>query len=128
EYRPEDLANGAADLLEEVLSSKVTGEEEAFSHYDLVDFAGNVEGAEQAFAFLQPGMMKIDPDLTRQVEAQFRAVGELLDTYRDPSEPGGFVRYTDALKASDAAKLSRAIQALQEPMSRIAEKVATAGI
>src|SRR5699024_5890459 len=31
EYRPEDLANGAADLLEEVLSSKVTGEEEAFS-------------------------------------------------------------------------------------------------
>lgn len=127
EYRPEDLANGAADLLEEVLSSKVSGEEEAFSHYDLVDFAGNVEGAQQAFAFLKPGMRKIDPDLTQQVETQFKAVKALLDDYRDPDEPGGFVRYTAELKASDAARLSRAIQALQEPMSRIAAKVATAG-
>lgn len=126
-YRPEDLANGAAALLEEVLSNKVTGEEEAFSHYDLVDFAGNIEGAQQAFAFLEPGMMKIDPNLTRQIEAQFEAVDQLLDTYRDPSAPGGFVPYTPALRESDAAKLSRAIQALQEPLSRIAEKVATAG-
>ncbi|WP_200930855.1 EfeM/EfeO family lipoprotein, partial [Microbacterium sp. Leaf351] len=31
-YKPEDLANGAASLLEEVQSGKISGEEEAYSH------------------------------------------------------------------------------------------------
>jgi iron uptake system component EfeO len=53
-------------------------------------------------------------------------VTKLLETYRDPNELGGYKRYTAELKASDANKLSKAIQALQEPLSRIAEKVATA--
>jgi iron uptake system component EfeO len=126
-YKPVDLANGAADLLEEVQTTKVTGEEEAFSHFDLVDFAGNVEGAQQAFAFLEPGMEKIDPDLTRQVNAQFAAVNKLLDSYRNPAVAGGYQYYTAQLKTADAAKLSKSIQALQEPLSKIAEKVATAG-
>ncbi len=126
-YKPEDLANGAASLLEEVQTGKITGEEEAFSHYDLVDFAGNIEGAQQAFAFLKPGLAKIDAGLTEHVAAEFAKVKALLDTYRDPNQPGGYRLYTAELKASDGAKLSRAIQALQEPLSRIAEKVATAG-
>ncbi len=126
-YRPEDLANGAADLLEEVQTTKITGEEEAFSHYDLIDFAGNIEGAQQAFAFLAPGLRQIDPALTEQVTLQFAAVDKLLQTYRDVHAPGGYRRYTPQLKASDAAKLSRSIQDLQEPLSRIAEKVAAAG-
>jgi iron uptake system component EfeO len=125
-YRPEDLANGAADLLEEVQTTKITGEEEAFSHYDLVDFAGNVEGARQAFAFLSPGLQQIDPNLTQQVNRQFAAVDKLLQTYRDPEVEGGYRLYTAQLRASDAIRLSRSIQALQEPLSRIAEKVATA--
>lgn len=127
EYRPEDLANGAAGLLEEVQSGKITGEEEAYSHIDLVDFAANVEGAQQAFAFLTPGMQKIDPELTKQIQAQFDVVNKLLDGYRDPSAIGGYKLYTPELRAADAASLSKAIQALQEPLSRIAEKVATAG-
>lgn len=126
EYKPEDLANGAAGLLEEVQTNKISGEEESYSHIDLVDFAGNVEGAEQAFAFLQPGMQKIDTDLTKQVNAKFDDVKKMLEAYRDPHELGGYKRYTAELKASDASKLSKAIQALQEPLSRIAEKVATA--
>ena len=125
-YKPEDLANGAADLLEEVQSNKITGEEEAFSHYDLGTFAGNVEGAQQAFAYLEPGLAKIDPDLAKQVNAQFANVKALLDTYRDPNVPGGFKLYTAEMKSSDAAKLSKTVQALQEPLSKIAEKVATA--
>jgi len=127
DYKPEDLANGAASLLEEVQSGKITGEEEAFSHLDLVDFAANIEGADQAFSFLEPGMEKIDPDLTKRVRAQFDAVAALLKDYRDPDQAGGYVLYTEALKAKDAVKLSKAIQNLQEPLSLIAEKVATAG-
>jgi len=126
-YKPVDLANGAADLLEEVQSTKISGEEEAFSHIDLVDFAGNIEGAEQSFAYLKPGLEKIDPDLTQRVSAQFAAVHTLLDTYRDPKVAGGFKYYTADIKAADGAKLSRTVQALQEPLSKIAEKVATSG-
>ena len=126
-YKPEDLANGAADLLEEVQNTKINGEEEAYSHIDLVDFAGNVEGAMQAFAYLQPGLEKIDPALTQQVSQQFAAVRKLLDQYRDSQSLGGYRAYTAELKADNAAKLSRAIQALQEPLSHIAEKVATHG-
>ncbi len=127
DYKPEDLANGAAGLMEEVQSGKISGEEEAFSHLDLVDFAANVEGAQQAFAFLTPGMEKIDPALTKQVQDQFDRVTKMLDSYRDPNALGGFRPYTPELRASDAVTLSKAIQALQEPLSRIAEKVATAG-
>lgn len=126
EYKPEDLANGAADLLEEVQSTKITGEEEAYSHIDLVDFAGNVEGAQQAFAFLRPGLEEIDASLSDQVATQFDAVNKLLDGYRDSSALGGYKQWTTELQETDAATLSKAVQALQEPLSRIAEKVATA--
>ncbi len=125
-YKPEDLANGAAGLLEEVQSEKIKGEEEAFSHLDLIDFAANVEGAQQAFAFLEPGMKKIDPDLTKSVNTQFTAVNALLEKYKDPSAAGGYVTYTSELRATDAGTLSQAVQALQDPLSKIAEKVATA--
>ncbi|WP_168203748.1 iron uptake system protein EfeO [Humibacter ginsenosidimutans] len=125
-YKPEDLANGAAGLLEEVQSEKIKGEEEAFSHIDLVDFAANVEGSQQAFEYLKPGLTKIDSTLTSQINTQFQKVNAMLDTYRDPSAIGGYVTYTPALRASDANKLSQAVQALQDPLSRLAEKVATA--
>ena len=43
------------------------------------------------------------------------------------NEPVDPITLTAALKKSDGAKLSKAVQALQEPLSQIAEKVATAG-
>jgi len=126
DYKPEDLANGAAGLLEEVQSEKIKGEEEAFSHIDLVDFAANVEGSKESFAFLKPGLQKIDPALTKQISTQFSKVDAMLDTYRDPAALGGYKTYTAALRASDANTMSQTVQALQDPLSRIAEKVATA--
>lgn len=125
-YKPEDLANGAAGLLEEVQSNKIKGEEEAFSHIDLVDFAGNVEGAEQAFEALKPGLAAIDKTLTDTIEQRFTDVDTLLATYRDATALGGYKLYTAELKASDGKKLSASVQALQDSLSRLAEKVATA--
>ena len=125
-YKPEDLANGASDLLEEVQSSKITGEEEAYSHIDLLDFAANVEGAQQAFAYLQPGLTKIDPTLTRTIVTQFAAVNALLDKYKDPTALGGYVSYTAAIRTADGPTLSAAVEALHETLATIAAKVATA--
>lgn len=125
-FKPEDLANGAAGLLEEVQSGKVTGEEEAFSHIDLVDLAGNVEGAQQAFANLEPGLKKINPTITTQIANEFDKVNKLLSSYKDNSELGGYKRYTADLKRSDAKKISDAVQRLQAPLANLSEKVATA--
>lgn len=125
-YRPEDLANGAAGLLEEVQTEKIKGTEEKYSHLDLVDFNANIEGAQQAFAFLKPGLDKIDPALTANIARQFTAVEHQLNKYRDAKLPGGFVYWTPALRAKDASALSQTVQGLQDPLSRVGEKVATA--
>ena len=46
---PARIANGAVSLLDEVSVSKITGEEDRYSHTDLSDFAANVAGAKVAF-------------------------------------------------------------------------------
>jgi iron uptake system component EfeO len=124
-YQPYELANGAQDLLDEVASSKITGEEERYSHVDLLDFQANDEGAEQAFADLQPGLAKIDAGLSKTIAAQFSALDTLVDTHRTASNPSGFVYYT-ALTAADKRKLAAAVKAVQEPLSQVASKVAKA--
>lgn len=126
EYKPEDLANGASDLIEEVQNTKITGEEEAFSHIDLADFSGNVEGAQQAYASLRPGLEKIDGALVTQIDQQFQAVLNTLDGYRDPSALGGYKTYTPGLRASDAPKLTAVIQPLHQSLSTVAQKVVAA--
>lgn len=126
ELKPEDLANGAADLLEEVSTTKITGEEDKYSHLDLSDFRSNVEGAQQAYANLRDGLLEIDEDLVTKLDEEFQSVSDLLDTYRDDSEVGNYVPYTDELKASDSEKLSEAIAGLHDDLASLAEKVATA--
>jgi iron uptake system component EfeO len=126
EYKPEDLANGAADLIEEVQNTKISGEEEEFSQIDLVDFAGNVEGAQQAYVSLRPGLQKIDPALVTQLDQQFQTVLTTLDGYRDANALGGYKTWTPQLRATDAAKLTAVIQPLHDSLSTVAQKVATA--
>jgi iron uptake system component EfeO len=124
-YKPYELANGAQDLLDEVASSKITGEEERYSHIDLLDFQGNDEGAEQAFADLAPALNKIDSGLAQTINTNFTTLDTLVDTYRTASNPSGFDYYT-ALTASDKRKLAAAVKAVQEPLSQVAGKVSRA--
>ena len=125
EYKPFELANGAQELLDEVSRTKVTGEEERYSHIDLLDFQSNVEGSEQAFADLKPALQKIDPTLTGTIADAFTALDKLLDTYRTGDNPSGFVLY-GTLQAADKPKLVAAVKAVQEPLSQVAAKVTKA--
>ncbi|WP_104091504.1 iron uptake system protein EfeO [Arthrobacter sp. GMC3] len=124
-YKPEELANGASGLLEEVQSAKITGEEEAYSKLDLVDFVANIEGSQQAFEYLKPALTQIDSGLTTEISSQFDTVNKAMAAYADPEALGGYKPYTAELKASDAASLTQLIQSLQAPLAKIAEKVAT---
>jgi iron uptake system component EfeO len=124
-YQPAELANGAVGLLDEVSKSKVTGEEERYSHMDLLDFQANVEGSEQAFANLQPGLVKIDSTLSTTIATSFAMLDSLLEKYRDAKQVSGFVPYPSLSKA-DITALAQAVQAVAEPLSRVASKVVTA--
>ena len=60
---PSQIANGAVELLNEVAGSKITGEEDRYSHTDLWDFEANVDGAQAAFAAVKPIVGATDADL-----------------------------------------------------------------
>jgi iron uptake system component EfeO len=122
-YKPFELANGAQELLDEVASTKLTGEEERYSHIDLLDFDSNDEAAAQAFACLRPALEKIDPALADQIADAFTALDTLVDTYRTDSNPSGFVLY-DAVTPADQQRFAAAVKAVQEPLSKVASKVA----
>ena len=64
-YQPDELANGANGLLDEVASSKITGEEDRYSHTDLSDFVANVSGSQTTFGLLAPALRAKDAKLYR---------------------------------------------------------------
>ena len=119
---PTSMANGAKELLDEVATGKVTGEEERYSHTDLVDFKANVEGAEKSYALLKPVARENDPALTRNLDKQFAALDALLDKYRPDTTSYEFTPY-DKVGKADRKELSDAVNALAEPLSRLAAAV-----
>jgi iron uptake system component EfeO len=112
---PVQIATGANDLLAEVSGSKITGEEERYSHIDLVDFEANVEGSLAAFEAVKPLLDATDADLSGEIEADFKMVFNSLEPYR---RADGFVLYTDLTKA-DTKKLAVAIDTLAEKISQV---------
>lgn len=122
EITPTSMANGAKELLDEVATGKVTGEEERYSHTDLVDFKGNVEGAEKSYELLKPVAAENDPALAKELDKQFAALNTLLDQYREDKNGYDFVSY-DKVGKDERKELSDAVNALAEPLSRLAAAV-----
>lgn len=122
EITPTSMANGAKELLDEVATGKVTGEEERYSHTDLIDFKGNVEGAEKSYELLKPIASKNDAALSATLDKRFAELNKLLDTYRKDKTSYEFTSYEKVGKA-DRKELSDAVNALAEPLSRLAAAV-----
>ncbi len=122
QLNPLQLANGSKALLDEMATGKVTGEEERYSHTDLWDFEANFEGSKQAIAELRPFLVKKDPDLVAKIDSTGKALGDLLETYRDGD---GFKLYTD-LTEDDVKKLTQALDAFSENVAQVAGVVAKA--
>lgn len=118
-YSASDIANGAKGLLDEVATGKVTGEEEYWSRTDLWDFQANVDGARVAWEGLRPLLQRKDAALDAQIAAEFTALGKLLDAHRQGT---GFVTY-DQLTDAQVKQLADAVNALGEPLSRLAGAV-----
>ncbi|MFD8448114.1 iron uptake system protein EfeO [Streptomyces coelicoflavus] len=121
---PTSMANGAKELLDEVATGKVTGEEERYSHTDLVDFKANVEGAQKSYELLKPVAKENDAALTAELDRQFGALNKLLDQYRPSTASYEFTSY-DKVGKADRKELSDAVNALAEPLSKLAAAVVT---
>jgi iron uptake system component EfeO len=116
------VANGAVGLLDEVSSSKITGEEDRYSHTDLSDFQGNFSGAREAFEVLKPALVaRGDRALVDEIEQRMAAVQQGLDKYRRDT-PLGFAPYSE-LTARDRRQFAQQIAALAEPLSLVAGRV-----
>ena len=76
---PLQLANGAKELLDEVATGKITGEEDRYSHTDLWDFNANLEGSKAAVAALRPVLEERAPALVKTLDEEFAAVETALE-------------------------------------------------
>ncbi len=120
-YQPEQLANGATELLGEVSKSKITGEEDRYSHTDLSDFEANVVGAETAFGLLAPALRTRDAKLATNVAARFDAVQKELARIKQ----GGEYPSYDTVGTEQRRVFSQLVDALAEPLSEVAAKLSS---
>lgn len=114
----DQISNGAIGLMEEVSSSKITGEEETFSHTDLWDFQANVEGAQVAYGIVRDiadGKGANGKQVVTKLDNEFSAITAQLAEYKSGD---GFVSYT-TLSTAQVKELSDEVNALSEPLSQL---------
>ncbi|MGN4127852.1 iron uptake system protein EfeO [Lysinibacillus sphaericus] len=116
EVTPDLMMTGAVDLLNEVSTSKITGEEEIYSHTDLYDFKANIEGAEKIFDILRPKLEAKDKDLVATLDEKFKAVDDLLAQHA--TADGGYISYEELTEEHTKA-LAAAVNQLGEPLSQM---------
>lgn len=116
EVTPDLMVTGAIDLLNEVSTQKITGEEEVFSHTDLYDFRANIEGAQKIFELFRPKLEQKDAKLVTTLDTEFKAVNALLDKYM--TDDKNYKLYTE-LKPEDTKALAEAVTKLGEPLSQM---------
>lgn len=112
-FPPGKVVGGAAGLIEEVASSKISGEEDRYSRTDLWDFQANVDGAQKIVNLLRPLVQKQNPQLLAKVDDNFNKVDTILARYRTKDGYESYDKLTDA----DRTALKGPITALAEDLS-----------
>jgi iron uptake system component EfeO len=116
-YKPDELANGANGLLAEVASSKISGEEDRYSHTDLSDFEANVNGAQTTFGLLAPVLRAKDAALASDIDSRFDAVQKELATLK---QGDAYPNY-DTVDDAERKQLSVLVAGLAKPLARISD-------
>ncbi|GAB2657797.1 iron uptake system protein EfeO [Prescottella soli] len=112
---PIQMAGGAQTLLDEIARTKITGEEDIFSHTDLYDFQANVDGSQAAIAAVRPILDERNADLAKRIDQRFADLDAELAKYR---QGDGFVSY-DTVTEPQRQALSQKIDALSAEVSQV---------
>lgn len=118
-FPPEKVVGGAAVLMEEVAATKISGEEDRYSHTDLWDFRGNFEGSRKIVDLVRPLIADKEADFLKTVDANFNTVDATLSKYKDGE---GYVTY-DKLSEEDRKVLAAAVNTLAEDLSTLRGKL-----
>lgn len=116
---PEKVVGGAAVLMEEVAATKISGEEDRYSHTDLWDFRGNFDGAHKIVELVRPLIADKEDAFLKKVDANFARVTAILDKYK---EGGGYMSY-EKLTEADRKVLAVAVNSLAEDLSTLRAKL-----
>ncbi|GGE00931.1 Efem/EfeO family lipoprotein [Aureimonas endophytica] len=116
---PEKVVGGAAALMEEVAATKISGEEDRYSHTDLWDFKANFDGSRKIFDLVRPLIEKNDAAFVTKVDTSFTTVDTTLAKYRQGE---GFATY-DKLTDEDRKVLAANVNTLAEDLSTLRGKL-----
>lgn len=119
-FPPEKVVGGAAALMEEVAATKVSGEEDRYSHTDLWDFQGNLDGSKKIFELVKPLAEQEDPAFVVRVEENFAAIERTLAHYylTEGDVSSGFESY-DKVSERDRRALVGPVTVLAEELSTL---------
>ncbi len=90
DVKPVNVANGAAELVEEVSQGKLTGEEDRYAKTDLWDFDANLQGSQVAVDKLSGPLKDADAALLGKISAGF---SQIFDTMRPLRQGDGWVNF-----------------------------------
>jgi iron uptake system component EfeO len=116
---PEKVVGGAAVLMEEVAATKISGEEDRYSHTDLWDFKANFDGSRKIFDLVKPLIEKSEGEFITKVSGNFDKVDVTLAKYK---KADGYELY-DKLTEDDRAVLAAAVNTLAEDLSTLRGKL-----
>ena len=117
-FPPERVVGGAAALMEEVAATKISGEEDRYSHTDLWDFKANFDGSRKIFELVRP-LLARDADFVSKVSDNFQTVDETLSKY---TSGDGYETY-DKLSDADRTVLAASVNTLAEDLATLRGKL-----
>jgi iron uptake system component EfeO len=118
-FPPETVVGGAAALMEEVAATKISGEEDRYSHTDLWDFKANFDGSKKIYDLVKPLIEKDNTDFVKKVDGDFKVVDDTLAKYK---KGDGYELY-DKLSDDDRKILAAKVNALATELSTLRGKL-----
>ncbi len=118
-FPPETVVGGAAALMEEVAATKISGEEDRYSHTDLWDFKANFDGSQKIYVLVKPLIEKDHVDFVKKVDENFKVVDDTLAKYKTAD---GYELY-DKLSEDDRKVLAAKVNALATDLSTLRGKL-----
>jgi iron uptake system component EfeO len=112
---PKAMLGGPAELIEEIAATKISGEEDRYSHTDLWDFQANVDGAQKIVSLLRSMVQSRNPRLLTKLDGNFTKVDAILAKYRQ----GNGYRSYQSVSDADRKALKGPITALAEDLAEL---------
>ncbi|MCM2293232.1 iron uptake system protein EfeO [Allorhizobium sp. BGMRC 0089] len=116
---PERMIAGSISALDRFSTAAKGQEEDRYAHISLATFNATLVGSEHAYDLIKPVIMKADPVLIRQIDADFSAVHSALDTHKAAN---GYVADI-TLSDTQRAKLQQQTAALSSELGKLLDSL-----